>query len=121
MMNDDKSGIFGLLEAEEHLLLGLVRKLVAAVVGIGVAKVHHLLAPFTMEHLLRALLLGEFEVLNQALHLLLPQLRVIFDGFEDVVNLSFGFLKLALLGQLDAAVHGLDGQQPIVGLNHIRI
>lgn len=108
-------------KATKHLLLALVRELVAAVVGVGVAKVHHLLSSFTMEYLLRALLFGEFEVFNQTFHFFFSDLGVVFDGFEDIVDLSLGFFELALLCQLDAAVHGLDSQQSKVGLNHTRI
>lgn len=50
-----------------------------------------------MEHLLRAFLLGEFQVLDKTFHLLLSQMRVVFDGFKDVVDLPFCLLELALL------------------------
>lgn len=53
-----------MLEIEKHLLLAVVGKLIAAVVGVGIAKIHHLLPAFTLEHLLRAFLLGKLEILK---------------------------------------------------------
>lgn len=102
-------------------MLANIGKLVAAIIGIRVAEINELLSALGLEHLGSALLLGELEIVNQALHLLLTNAGVVFDCLEDVVDLPLCLVVLALLGQLYAAAHGLDSQQPVIRFNYNRI